>query len=137
MSIGEKIKQLRKEKGLTQKELGDKCGIADSAIRRYELGGANPKIDTLIKLSTALKCNVSDLVDDESKKNYRGFDNNYKPFISLNDESLSLHTDGDKEFILLSNYRVLNEKGKEKAIEHVEMLIKIPEYRIIEDNPNE
>ena len=35
MSVGENIKRIRKEKGLTQKQLGELCGLADSAIRRY------------------------------------------------------------------------------------------------------
>ena len=35
-SIGQKIRQIRIEKGLTQKQLGDMCGIADSNIRKYE-----------------------------------------------------------------------------------------------------
>ena len=54
MTIGEKIKRYRKERGLTQKELGEKCGIADSAIRRYELNGARPKIETIQKIANAL-----------------------------------------------------------------------------------
>lgn len=61
MSIPENIKKIRKEKGLTQKELGKLCGMADSAIRRYESGRANPKIKTLIKLAEALNCEVSDI----------------------------------------------------------------------------
>ena len=34
MTIGEKIKFLRQKKGLTQKQLGALCGMADSAIRK-------------------------------------------------------------------------------------------------------
>ncbi|MFR5451146.1 MAG: helix-turn-helix domain-containing protein [Roseburia hominis] len=49
MPTGAKIKEIRKQKGLTQKQLGDLCGMADSAIRRYENGNANPKIETLKK----------------------------------------------------------------------------------------
>lgn len=64
MSIPENIKKIRSEKGLTQKELGKLCGMADSAIRRYESGRANPKIKTLIKIAEALNCEVSDI--DES-----------------------------------------------------------------------
>lgn len=36
--IGEKIRQHRKEKGLTQKELADKAGLSTMSIRRYENG---------------------------------------------------------------------------------------------------
>nr|DAJ48702.1 MAG TPA: helix-turn-helix domain protein [Caudoviricetes sp.] len=68
MPTGAKIKEFRKQKGLTQKQLGDLCGMADSAIRRYENGKANPKIETLQKIATALKCNLSDLMDADEYK---------------------------------------------------------------------
>lgn len=61
LSIPENIKKIRKEKGLTQKGLGKLCGMADSAIRRYESGRANPKIKTLMKIAEALNCEISDI----------------------------------------------------------------------------
>jgi len=54
MTIGENIKRLRKEQGLTQKELGDLCGMADSAIRRYESDRGNPTEKTLTRIASAL-----------------------------------------------------------------------------------
>ena len=72
MPTGEKIKELRKKRGLTQKQLGDLCGMADSAIRRYENGRANPKIETLQKIADALDVKVIksndefDLVDADT-----------------------------------------------------------------------
>ncbi len=68
MPTGFRIKEIRKQKGLTQKQLGDLCGMADSAIRRYENGKANPKIETLQKIATALKCDLSDLMDADEYK---------------------------------------------------------------------
>ena len=38
MSVGENIRRIRLEKGITQKELGEKSGINPAQIRRYELG---------------------------------------------------------------------------------------------------
>lgn len=61
MTVGENIKRIRKKKGLTQKQLGALCGLADSAIRRYELGGANPKIETIQKIARALEVEYTDL----------------------------------------------------------------------------
>ena len=54
MTIGENIKKYRIQRGLTQKQLGRLCGMADSAIRRYENNGANPKRETLAKIAKAL-----------------------------------------------------------------------------------
>ncbi len=61
MSIGERIRRIRKERGLTQKELGQKMGVADSAIRRYESDRAIPRPGTIEKMAIALGCQASDL----------------------------------------------------------------------------
>ena len=63
MAIGERIRKYRIENGMTQKELGKKCGLADSAIRRYELGGANPKIETIQKIAAALGISIYELTE--------------------------------------------------------------------------
>ena len=52
--LGENIKFFRKQKGLTQKGLGDLCNMADSVIRRYESGKFTPKDDNLTKIANAL-----------------------------------------------------------------------------------
>lgn len=49
MTVAENIKRIRKEKGLTQKQLGKKCGMAESTLRQYELGYRHPKIETIQK----------------------------------------------------------------------------------------
>ena len=59
MPTGTKIKEIRKQKGLTQKQLGDLCGIADSNIRKYENGKQNPKIETLQKIADALETPIT------------------------------------------------------------------------------
>ena len=63
MTIGENIKKLRKEKGLTQKELGNLCQppIDEANIRKYESDKQNPKIETIKKIASALDCQVSDI----------------------------------------------------------------------------
>lgn len=43
MAIGENIKKIRKEKGLTQKELGKLCGMSEAQIRHYELNYKSPR----------------------------------------------------------------------------------------------
>lgn len=53
-NIGKRIKAARKKAGLTQKELGLKMGISQSAIGQFEKSGANPKIETLIGIAKAL-----------------------------------------------------------------------------------
>lgn len=54
MTTGELIRQARISAGLTQKELGERAGIAEPTIGRYELGKLNPKPSTLKKIANAL-----------------------------------------------------------------------------------
>lgn len=54
MTIGELLKKARLDAGMTQKELAEKCGMADSAIRKYESGKVIPKINTVKKIAAAL-----------------------------------------------------------------------------------
>lgn len=54
MNMGERIKQLRLQKGLTQEELGKYIGVQKSAVRKYEKGSVTnlkrSSIETLAKL---------------------------------------------------------------------------------------
>ena len=61
MTIGENIKKARLAAGLTQKELADKCGIADSAVRKYESGRVVPKLPMIKKIADALNVFITDL----------------------------------------------------------------------------
>lgn len=63
MSIGENIRLHRKEKGLTQEELGELVGISGVAVMRYEKGQREPKQETLLKISKALGVHLRDLID--------------------------------------------------------------------------
>lgn len=62
MTVGERIKLIRKEKGMTQKQVADRCGMADSAIRKYESGQVTPKQDTLQRIANALGVHLLDLI---------------------------------------------------------------------------
>ena len=55
MNMGDKIHQLRLEKGLTLEELGNKVGVGKSTVRKWENGIiANMKRDKIILISKAL-----------------------------------------------------------------------------------
>lgn len=51
VNMGNKLKALRLEKNLTQKQVADRSGVAISAISSYESGSRYPSYDVLIKLS--------------------------------------------------------------------------------------
>ena len=70
MNSGELIRKERKAKKLTQKELGDLCGMADSAIRRYESGRGNPTIATLRRIAAALNVDLFNLIPEHNKSGF-------------------------------------------------------------------
>ena len=69
MEIGQKIKEARLSKGLTQEELGNMIGLQKSAIAKYENGRVvNIKRSTLQKLAQALDLRGSDLIIESNPK---------------------------------------------------------------------
>lgn len=66
MTIGEKIKFYRNEKGLTQNQLSELSGISEISIRKYEAGDRIPKISNIEAIAEALKINVSHLYSYKS-----------------------------------------------------------------------
>lgn len=73
MTYGEKIKKARKEAGLTQAELANKCGLAAITIQQYERNLREPKIEALRKIAEALGMPspayfVFDPIPDETEK---------------------------------------------------------------------
>lgn len=63
MGIGEHIRKRRLELGMTQRELGERCGIAEPTIRRYEAGKLNPKLETCQTIAAALNVPVAYLLN--------------------------------------------------------------------------
>jgi HTH-type transcriptional regulator/antitoxin HipB len=56
--IGKAIKQTRKERNLTQEELGKLIGVQKAQISRIENNASNVTMETLLRVFTALKANV-------------------------------------------------------------------------------
>lgn len=54
MNTGELIRKYRQVAGLTQKELGEACGLSEPAIRNYELGNRTPSESQVTVISEAL-----------------------------------------------------------------------------------
>lgn len=61
--LGIRIKQLRKQKNLSQQQLADMIGYKVGTISKYEQGDRIPPYLVIHKLMNALECNISDLTD--------------------------------------------------------------------------
>ena len=60
--IGQRVKTLREEQALTQKELADMVAISPSSIARLESGETMTSVSTLLKIADALNTSVSSIV---------------------------------------------------------------------------
>ena len=67
--IGKYIASRRKEKGLTQQELGDKLYVTDKAVSKWERGLSLPDITILEKLANELDTDIYSILQVEKKNN--------------------------------------------------------------------
>ena len=68
-NFGEKLKELREERNLSQKELGDKMGgITQQTIAQYEEKETVPKFETISKIAGALGVDLKVFYDDFPQK---------------------------------------------------------------------
>ena len=64
MNVGNKIREARKLRGLTQIELAKMAGISVNSLRLYESESRNPKINTLEQIANALNIDVRSFQTD-------------------------------------------------------------------------
>jgi transcriptional regulator with XRE-family HTH domain len=62
--IGDRLKNLRIRRALTQQELADRAGISTNALNRIELNKAEPHMSTLRKLAQALDVDPTELIGE-------------------------------------------------------------------------
>ncbi len=67
VKTGTLLKELRKEKNITQEELADKMGVSRRTVSRWETGSNMPDMDILIDLSDFYDVDLRDLLDGERK----------------------------------------------------------------------
>ena len=66
MNLGEKIKQMRLQKGLTQEELADRCELTKGYISQLENNLNSPSIATLTDILSALGSNLAEFFREET-----------------------------------------------------------------------
>lgn len=67
--VAKKIREYRKEAGLTQRELGEKIGVKHNTISSYESGTNEPEQNILFKIADALNISINDLFPKQSSAN--------------------------------------------------------------------
>ena len=136
MSIGENIRRIRKDKRLTQKELGEKLeGISQQQIGQWENGIKIPKLETIQKIATALEIPMFDLINMDEYNNL--IDTKVEEQIQNDIKSGKVHLVTEDEKELTANYLKLNTTGKTEARKRVHELTEIPRYTKPDEPPQE
>lgn len=123
MKFNERLKNTRKEHGLTQMELAEKAGIAVNSVRLYESGKVVPKLDTIAKIARAMGLYAGDLVD-------AGQWGQVQPGEDSEPASAA-------ESQLIYHFRTLNDDGQSVAVDRVEELAQIPKYQRAQNAPQD
>lgn len=91
--IGQYIASLRKEKKLTQQQLGDKLFVTDKAVSKWERGLSLPDITILEKLADELDTDIYSILQVEKK-------NNIDIDKILNEESIKIKKQVNKKIMI-------------------------------------
>lgn len=62
--LGDKIRALRLQRGLSQRDLAALMNVAQATVHKWETGKAEPPISTLERLATVLEVTLMDFLDD-------------------------------------------------------------------------
>lgn len=131
-AIGERIKYYRQKKSMTQKELGEACGIDAANIRKYESGRQNAKIETLEKIANALEVGIGKLyglelidkiVEIATPEMVKAVNHISQIVAQAGTEEAER-----QEEELMDAFIDLNYYGREEAIKRIRELNKLPEY---------
>lgn len=106
MHFGEKLKQLRKEKGWSQDKMGELAKIHGRHIGKYELGQVLPTAEAIVRIAKALEVSTDYLLCDE---------NISEPLPNIKDKRLL------KEF---EEVEKMNEQDRETIISLIDAYIK-------------
>lgn len=102
LAIGNKIKELRTSRGISQKELAANLGISAGRLSNWENGINYPDFKFLVDLALNLNCSFDFLLGIKLDEQY-----------------------GD----LLYYFELLNDLGRKKVIDYAEDLIEINKYK--------
>ena len=109
-----RMRELRKEKGLNQRELAEKLGIKKNTYNGYETGKHRPNSNTLVKLSEEFNVTIDYLVGITNIKEDKNNSDLYFNQMELN---------------MLNVFERLNDLGKQKVIEYITDLGQVKKYK--------
>lgn len=107
------LRKLRKERGITQAELGKAIGVGKASVSAYEKDGRKPSFEILENIADYFNVNMGDLVGQEDIQLYK------VEFFDF---------DEDVEPIAYSFKHDLNDDGRQALLDYMNFLKSNPKY---------
>ena len=98
--IGKFILELRKQKGMTQKELSEKVGVSDKTISKWECGNSIPDITHLEALCNSLDISVNELLSGQRLSSERYSEKAEENIMALMKENESNKKEGIGKIVI-------------------------------------
>jgi transcriptional regulator with XRE-family HTH domain len=67
MTFGQRLRQIRENKGITQKELAEKLNVTFQTISKWENSVTEPDISTIKEIAKLLNCSIEQLFNDSEE----------------------------------------------------------------------
>lgn len=110
INLGATLAQLRKEKGLSQKQVAGILGVTSSAVGMWELNKRQPDVATVRKIATYFGVTTDSILEVQL------------PEIACTEEELS--EEERQEYNLLKTFRLLDKDNRDIAIGELKKLLK-------------
>ena len=119
--LGDRLRAIRKEHGLTQQNIADVLGVDRTTYTVYEGGSITPSPATLVKLSQIYNVTVGYLIGvEENHPELRKIPEEKQMEKLLSSDPISLLKKEEKELLLY--FRVLSDAEKRKIIDEMKTL---------------
>ena len=132
MDVGTRIKTLREDKKMTQKELAQLLNVKQTAVSYWETGKREPDLDTIKAICTIFEVTYNKLLDDNWENYIEEVleDFNENPMGTSSVPFVDYNSSFDYSFKkrIVSYYNMLNDLGKKKVDEYIKDLIDTKKY---------
>ena len=119
--LGDRLRAIRKEHGLTQQNIADVLGVDRTTYTVYEGGSITPSPATLVKLSQIYNVTVGYLIGvEENHHELRKIPEEKQREKLLSSDPISMLKKEEKELMLY--FRVLSDAEKHKIIDEMKAL---------------
>lgn len=135
--IGKKIRQIRKEKKITQKQLADSLGVHESSITKYEKGTTDIPLSKIEKIANALEVSPFEIIGATYFDNVMDIEK-IKIEVDLFEKILSNYKENEALQLskIIENFNSIEDK--QRLVDYSDNLLKSGEYdltaRVLDDS---